>query len=72
MFHRSATSFELVLAPVLLGLLGLWLDRTVELVPVFTIVFALVGVGGAVAKTFYSYRNAMAAIRHGDEGAGTA
>lgn len=56
---RSHGSFELVLAPVLLALLGLWLDRTIDTVPVFTLVFALVGILGTFAKLYYAYRGAM-------------
>ena len=29
--HRSAGSFELVFAPVIMALVGLWLDRTFEM-----------------------------------------
>jgi F0F1-type ATP synthase assembly protein I len=59
MFHRSSGSFELVLAPVLLGLLGFWLDRRLDMVPVFTIVFSVLGIVGAVITTYYSYREGM-------------
>lgn len=58
-FDRSHGSFELVLAPLLLALLGLWLDRTIDTVPVFTLVFAFVGIVGTFAKLYYSYRGAM-------------
>ena len=73
MFHRSSGSFELVLAPVLLGLLGFWLDRRLDIVPVLTILFSIVGIAGAVIKTYYGYRAGMesaarrrAAARTGD------
>jgi len=60
--NRSHGSFELALAPAILALLGLWLDRTIGTVPVFTLVFALVGVLGSFAKVYYSYRYSMAAL----------
>lgn len=52
---RSHGSFELVLAPLLLGLLGYWLDGAVGLRPLFTVVFSVLGLVGAVAKIYYSY-----------------
>lgn len=60
--HRSHGSFELALSPALLGLLGLWLDRTVGTVPLFTLLFVFVGVAGAFAKLYYRYRNSMAEL----------
>jgi hypothetical protein len=63
MFHRSSGSFELALAPVLAGLLGYWLDTRLGIVPVLTILFSLVGVAGAVIKTYYVYRNDMDGMR---------
>jgi MFS family permease len=43
--HRSHGSYELALAPVLMALIGLWLDKTFDTLPIFTIVLAVV-VGG--------------------------
>ena len=63
MFHRSSGSFELALAPVLMGLLGYWIDNRLGTVPMLTIVFAMLGVAGAVIKTYYVYRADMAGIR---------
>jgi len=57
--HRSSGSFELAFAPVLMALLGLWLDRTIGTLPLFTIVFAVVGVVGATVKAYYSYGHSM-------------
>ena len=61
--NRSHGSFELAFAPVILALLGLWLDRTIGTVPVFTLLFALVGVLGAFTKVYYSYKLSMAALQ---------
>jgi F0F1-type ATP synthase assembly protein I len=57
--HRSSASYELAFAPVLLALLGLWLDRTVGTTPVFTVTFAVLGVAGAMTRAWYGYRHAM-------------
>lgn len=58
--NRAHGSFELVLAPVIMALFGVWLDRTIDTVPVFTLLFAVVGVAGAFAKVYYQYRYQMA------------
>ena len=60
--NRSHGSFELAFGPVIMALLGLWLDRTIGTVPVFTLLFALVGVLGAFTKVYYSYKHSMAAL----------
>ncbi len=57
--HRSHGSFELAMAPAILALLGLWLDRTVGTVPLFTLLFAVVGIAGSVAKIYFQYRSSM-------------
>ena len=61
--NRSHGSFELVFAPVILGLLGLWLDRTLDTAPLF-LIGALVGVP-APRKIYCTYRYEMAARRAG-------
>lgn len=60
--NRSHGSFELAFAPLLLTLGGLWLDRTIDTVPVFTIVFALVGISGTFTKLYFSYKHSMAQL----------
>jgi F0F1-type ATP synthase assembly protein I len=60
--HRSHGSFELALAPVLMALIGLWIDRMAGTTPIVTIVLAVMGVLGAFAKLYYSYRNQMAEL----------
>ena len=57
--HRSSGSFELAFAPVLLALLGLWIDSSLGTMPLFTITLAVVGVLGAGIKTYYSYNHSM-------------
>lgn len=58
--HRSHGSFELAMAPVLMALIGLWLDKTLGTVPVFTILLAVVGVVGSTVKVLYVYKAQMA------------
>ena len=48
-------AFELALTPAIIGGLGYLLDRWLGLLPVFTIVFFLVAMGGLVARMYYSY-----------------
>jgi F0F1-type ATP synthase assembly protein I len=57
--NRSHGSFELALAPVILGLLGLWLDRTIGTVPLFLVLFTVCGFAGAGIKIYYTYRYQM-------------
>jgi F0F1-type ATP synthase assembly protein I len=57
--HRTTGGFELVFSPLILALVGFGLDRLFGTLPVLTIVFAVVGLGGAVAKLYYGYRAEM-------------
>jgi len=59
--HRSHGSFELAMAPVLMALIGLWLDKTFGTVPLFTIALAVVGVVGSTIKVIYVYKAQMEA-----------
>lgn len=63
--NRSHGSFELALAPVILGLLGLWLDRTIGTTPMFLVLFTVLGFAGAGVKIYFTYRYEMA--QHEDE-----
>jgi F0F1-type ATP synthase assembly protein I len=54
--HRTTGGFELVFSPLLLALLGYGLDRLLGTLPVFTIIFAVVGLAGAVVKLYFTYR----------------
>lgn len=53
--NQSTGGFELVLSGVIFCLAGLWLDKRLGTVPLFTIVLAVVGFGGAVANIYYRY-----------------
>jgi F0F1-type ATP synthase assembly protein I len=59
--YRQAGGWELALSPVLLALIGYGLDRWFGIVPVLTVVFAVVGLVGAVAKLYLGYRAEMEA-----------
>jgi F0F1-type ATP synthase assembly protein I len=60
--NSSHGSFELVLSPVLMGLLGWWIDGRAGTSPVFVIGLALFGVVGAAVKVYYDYRSRMEAV----------
>ena len=57
--HRTTGGFELVFSPLLLALVGDGLDRLLGTLPVFTIIFAVVGLAGAVVKLYFTYRYEM-------------
>jgi F0F1-type ATP synthase assembly protein I len=52
---------EMVLTPALIGGLGYLLDRLSGLLPMFTIVFIVIGVVGVGVKEYYTYEAAMKA-----------
>lgn len=56
---RSHGGFDLVLAPVLLALVGLWLDTELGIRPLLTIVFLALGAIGATLKVYYDWRRGM-------------
>lgn len=70
LFNQSHGSFELVLAPVILALAGLALDRWLGITPVLTIVFAVAGMLGSWAKQYFTYRAALEAQSARRAGAG--
>ena len=57
--HRTTGGFELVFSPLLLALVGYGLDRLLGTLPVLTIVFAVLGLVGAVVKLYFTYRYEM-------------
>jgi F0F1-type ATP synthase assembly protein I len=61
--NESHGSFELVVSPLILALLGYLLDtRVTHTTPLFTVLFAVVGVVGSTIKLFYTYRARMAEL----------
>ncbi|MCU0309626.1 MAG: AtpZ/AtpI family protein [Acidimicrobiales bacterium] len=59
--YRQAGGWELALSPVLFALIGYGLDRLFGTVPVITIVFAVLGLVGAVVRLYYGYDAEMKA-----------
>jgi len=59
----ASGGYELVIAPLLLGLLGFWLDGVIGIRPLLTIALAALGFAGVVIKLCYVYKNAMATER---------
>lgn len=61
--NQGHGSFELVLSPVILALVGYLLDaRVFHTTPLFTVIAAVLGVVGATVKLFYGYRLKMAEL----------
>lgn len=59
--NRSAGGFELVLSPLILALVGFGIDKLFGTVPLFTVLFAVLGLIGVVVKIYYNYRAEMEA-----------
>ena len=57
--RRSSGGFELVLSPLLLALIGFGLDRAIGITPVLTVLFAVIGVAGAVTIIVIGYDREM-------------
>jgi F0F1-type ATP synthase assembly protein I len=57
--RRSTGSYELVLSPVLLALIGFGIDRLLGTGPVFVTIFAVVGFAGASVKLYFGYKTEM-------------
>jgi F0F1-type ATP synthase assembly protein I len=69
--NNSHGSFELVLSPVILALLGWWIDARFDTGPWCTVTLAILGVVGATVKVVGEYRANMAretAVRPGAVG----
>lgn len=60
--NQSHGSFELVVSPLLLGLLGWWIDGRAGTGPWLAITLAVVGVVGAAIKVYFEYRARMATV----------
>ncbi len=54
--RRSTGSFELVLGPVLMALVGLVLDRWLGTAPLFILLFTVWGAVGAFVSLYFRYR----------------
>jgi hypothetical protein len=58
-------AIALVITPLLLGLLGLWIDHLVGTGWIFAAVFATFGALGAVTSLYYRYEERMARLDEG-------
>jgi len=56
---RTTGGYELVFSPLLLALVGFGLDKLLGTLPLLTIVFAVLGLVGAVTKVVYTYNSEM-------------
>jgi len=57
--NRSAGGYELVFSPLILALIGFGIDKLFGTVPVFTALFAVLGLIGVVVKIYFNYRAEM-------------
>lgn len=57
--NHSSGSFEMVLGSVIFGLLGLGLDKWLGTTPIFTIIFAVLGLSAATASIYFRYMYKM-------------
>ena len=58
--NRSAGGYELVLSPLILALIGFGIDKLFGTVPLFTVLFAVLGIVGVVVKLYVNYRTGRA------------
>jgi F0F1-type ATP synthase assembly protein I len=56
---RTTGGYELVFSPLLLALVGFGLDKLLGTLPLLTILFAVLGLVGAVTKIIYTYNSEM-------------
>ena len=56
---RSHGGFDLVLAPVIFALGGLWIDSAAGTRPLFTLALLAFGAVGAALKVYYDWRRGM-------------
>jgi F0F1-type ATP synthase assembly protein I len=59
---RSSGGYELVFSPLLLALVGLWIDHSIGTTPLLTVAAAVLGFLGAVVKLWYGYKHDMDAL----------
>ena len=57
--NRSAGGYELVFSPLILALIGFGIDKLFGTVPVFTVLFAVLGLIGVVVKIYFNYWTEM-------------
>lgn len=59
---RSSGGYELALSPVILALIGLWVDHRLGTSPLFTVLAGILGFVGAAVKLYYVYQHDMVEI----------
>ena len=57
--RRSTGSYELVMSPLILALIGFMVDGWLGTRPILTIMAAVIGLAGAVVKIYYGYAHEM-------------
>jgi F0F1-type ATP synthase assembly protein I len=57
--YRSSGSYELVMSPLLLALLGFLVDRWLGTTPFITAAAAVIGFAGACVKLYFGYKTEM-------------
>ena len=60
--NQSHGSFELVLSPVILGLIGLWFDHRLGTGPWIAVAAAIAGLVGATTKLVVDYKARMSVL----------
>lgn len=58
----STGGFELAFSGVIFCLFGLWIDRQLGTVPLFTLVLAVLGFVGGMLNVYYRYRRQIEQI----------
>lgn len=59
---RGSGGWEIAAGPVVFGLIGWLIDGVIGTRPVFTVILAIVGLGGAFANVYFSYTRRMAEV----------
>lgn len=59
---RGSGGWEIAVAPVVFGLIGWFIDGAVRTRPIFTVIGAIIGLGGAFAGLYFAYTSRMAAL----------
>ncbi len=65
---KSGMGVEVGLSPVLLGLLGLWIDSKTDTTPLFFLLFFCLGVIGVGCQVYYRYQHEMKQHEEGQDG----
>lgn len=61
--NQSGGSFELVLSGVILGLIGLYIDRKLGTTPLFVVSLTILGFVGSGISLYYRYKHQIAELQ---------